>query len=139
LNKKDVSIRLVSKQFDGENNEETEIFSMGTLEKTNQGYRISYVESEATGFEGSTTVLETFGDTKVTMERSGTVTSNLIIEKNTKHHCVYGTPYGAFTVGVNAKDISSDLDDNGGRLDFNYVIDVNSSYLGDFAISVEVR
>lgn len=139
MNKKDVSIRLVSRQSDGESNEETEIFSMGTLEKTNQGYRISYAESEATGFEGSTTALETFGNSKVTMERSGAVTSNLIIEKNTKHHCVYGTPYGSFTVGVNAKDISSDLDDNGGRLDFHYVIDVNSSYLGDFEISVEVR
>ncbi|MDO4945545.1 MAG: DUF1934 domain-containing protein [Ruminococcus sp.] len=139
MNKKDVSIRLVSRQSDGESNEETEIFSMGTLEKTNQGYRISYAESEATGFEGSTTALETFGNSKVTMERSGAVSSNLIIEKNTKHHCVYGTPYGSFTVGVNAKDISSDLDDNGGRLDFHYVIDVNSSYLGDFEISVEVR
>lgn len=139
MNKKDVSIRLVSRQSDGESNEETEIFSMGTLEKTKQGYRISYAESEATGFEGSTTALETFGNSKVTMERSGAVTSNLIIEKNTKHHCVYGTPYGYFTVGVNAKDISSDLDDNGGRLDFHYVIDVNSSYLGDFEISVEVR
>lgn len=139
MNKKDVSIRLVSKQFDGESKEETEIFSKGTLEKTNQGYRISYVESEATGFEGSTTILETYGDSKVTMERNGSVTSNLIIEKNTKHHCVYGTPYGSFTVGVNAKDINSELDDNGGMLYFNYVIDVNSSYLGDFAISVEVR
>lgn len=139
MNKKDVSIQLVSRQSDGENKEETEIFSKGTFERTDCGYRISYEESEATGFQGSVTALETFGSNKVVMDRSGAVTSNLIIEMGTKHHCVYGTPYGSFTVGVNAKEVKCLLDDNGGTLDFRYVIDVNSSYIGDFEISVKVK
>jgi uncharacterized beta-barrel protein YwiB (DUF1934 family) len=73
------------------------------------------------------------------MSRSGSVSSNLIVELGKKHHCVYGTPYGDFMVGVNANYIHSDLGDNGGKLDFRYVIDVNSSYVGDFDISIEVK
>ncbi|MBQ8107354.1 MAG: DUF1934 domain-containing protein [Ruminococcus sp.] len=138
MKKKDVSIKLISTQSDGENKEQTELFSRGTYERTAKGYRISYDESEATGYQGSTTALETFEGGKVIMDRTGQVSSNLIIEKNAKHHCVYGTPYGSFTIGVNAKQVDSTLDDNGGRLFMHYVIDVNSGYVGDFEISVEV-
>ena len=73
------------------------------------------------------------------MSRTGSVSSNLIVELGTKHHCVYGTPYGDFMVGVNAKSIDSELDEKGGKLDFKYVIDVNSSYVGDFDVYIEVK
>ncbi len=136
---KDVSIKLVSRQSDGESQEETELLSSGTYESTDNGYRITYEESEATGFKGSVTSLELEGNSKVTMFRTGAVESNLIIELGTKHHCVYGTPYGDFMVGVNATSINSTLNDNGGRLDFHYVIDINSSYVGDFDITIEVK
>jgi uncharacterized beta-barrel protein YwiB (DUF1934 family) len=42
-------------------------------------------------------------------------------------------------VGVNAKSIDSELDEKGGKLDFKYVIDVNSSYVGDFDVYIEVK
>lgn len=139
MTNKDVSIKLVSVQIDGEMRQETELLSDGTYEKTDKGYRIAYEESEATGFEGSVTTLETEGSQKVTMNRTGAVSSNLIVEDGRKHHCVYGTPYGDFTVGVNATFINSDLNDEGGKLEFHYVIDVNSSYVGDFEIIIEIK
>lgn len=139
MTNKDVSIKLVSVQIDGEMRQETELLSDGTYEKTDKGYRIAYEESEATGFEGSVTTLETEGSRKVTMNRTGAVSSNLIVEDGRKHHCVYGTPYGDFTVGVNATFINSDLNDEGGKLEFHYVIDVNSSYVGDFEIIIEIK
>lgn len=139
MNKKDVSIKLISRQSDGADSDETELYTQGTYEQTDNGYMISYEESEATGFKGSVTSLEVFGDDKVVMNRTGEVSSNLIIEKGTKHHCIYGTPYGSFSVGVNATKIRSSLGENGGDLSFHYVIDVNSSYLGDFEISIEVK
>ena len=136
---KDVSIKLVSRQNDGNSKEESELISTGLYEPTETGYRISYEESEAKGFEGSITTLETDGCRKVTMTRTGAVESNLVVEMGTKQHCVYGTPYGDFMVGITAKSIRSDLDENGGLLFFHYVIDVNSSYIGDFEITIEVK
>lgn len=137
--KEDVSIRLLSRQIDGQDCEETELLSMGTLEMTERGYIISYEETEATGFDGSTTSLEFTDGNKVVMNRRGKVVSDLVVEMGTKHHCAYGTPYGEFMVGVNATKVSSTVDRNGGTLMFHYVIDVNSSYVGDFEVSVEVK
>ena len=59
MTSKEVSIKLVSRQSDGNTKEETELISAGLYEATEKGYRISYEESEATGFEGSVTTLET--------------------------------------------------------------------------------
>ena len=132
-------MKLVSSQSDGEQKESTELLSRAVYEKTNRGYKLTYDESEATGFKGSTTTIELFDGKKVVMSRTGSVISNLIVELGKKHHCVYGTPYGDLMVGVNANYIHSELDDNGGKLDFKYVIDVNSSYVGDFDISIEVK
>lgn len=113
--------------------------SEGKYKKTAEGYRISYDESEVTGFEGSTTMLELVGGKKVLMNRVGAVESELVIELGTKHHCMYGTPYGEFMIGVTAKSIESTLGEAGGKLDFIYILDLNSSYLGEFEINVTVK
>ena len=65
--------------------------------------------------------------------------ANLVVDIGEKQHCVYGTPYGDFMIGITAKTIRSDLDENGGMLFFHYVLDVNSSYIGDFEIAIEVK
>ncbi|NLZ46157.1 MAG: DUF1934 domain-containing protein, partial [Clostridiales bacterium] len=122
MKENDVNINLVSTQSDGENLERTELFTRGKYKKTADGYVISYEESEATGFEGSITSLEVFGQKKVVLERTGSTESQFIIEKDKKHFCRYGTPYGDFTVGVTADEIISSLGEKGGDLKFKYVI-----------------
>lgn len=139
MKSKDVNITLTSTQFDGNEKQSTELFTKGKLFACDEKIVISYEESEATGFEGSVTTLEVFSQDKVIMERKGEASSQLIIEKGKKHFCRYGTPYGDFTIGVSASDIKSTLDENGGKLKFCYVLDINASYLGDFEINIEVK
>lgn len=136
--KKDITISLISRQSDGEQSEQTELFTEGKYMKTADGYVISYDETEATGFDGAVTKLQVYGDDKVVMTRSGAAASNLVIENGKKHHCHYGTPYGDFVVGVNTKSISTNVSNGKGHLEFKYVIDVNSSYVGDFEISIDI-
>ncbi len=138
-NKKEVMITLKSVQNNGEQKLETELITEGSYKKTAEGYVIAYAESEATGFKDSTTVLTAYGDAQVTMQRKGAATSNLVIEKGKKHHCHYGTPYGDFTVGITTGEIKSSLDENGGDLYFKYVIDINSSFISDNEIFINVK
>ena len=139
--KKEADIRLISRQFESEGAEaeQTEVMSQGTFEVTEEGFGIEYEESEATGYEGAVTRLESFGTGKVIMSRTGSVTSNMVVHTGEKHHCIYGTLYGNFEVGVEARKIVNELTEKGGRLFFSYVVDINSSYLGLFEIEVEVK
>lgn len=137
--KDNVTISLVSTQSDGQNTDQSEIITKGTFEKKDNCFVISYKETEATGFDGATTELSVYGDEKVVMNRTGDFMSNLIVEMGRKHYCQYGTPYGEIVVGINSKEIKSELDEYGGKVNFKYVIDVNSSYVGDFDVTIDVK
>ncbi len=139
MNNKDVLITLKSVQKNEKDSDETEIITQGLYTKNEDGYTISYEESSATGFGGSTTILKVVGKEQVTMERTGSTTSNLFIESGKKHHCHYGTPYGDFTVGITTKNITSTLTENGGDLYLNYIVDINSSYVSENEIYVNIK
>ena len=116
----------------------TELITSGTLEKTADGVIVSYDESEATGFQGSSTTLIFRGNDWVSIQRSGSSNSNLIVETGKKHHCHYGTPFGDFTVGIYAHTIENTLDATGGRLYLKYTVDINSSYISDNEIYLTI-
>lgn len=137
--KKDVNINIKSTTtIDGEA-DVTELFTLGKLSRGKEkgSYRLSYEESEATGFEGSTVFLD-ISEKVVTMTRKGSANSTLIIETDKKHHCHYGTPYGDFLIGVQTDDISVMLSDRGGVLYVKYTLDINSSLMSSNEMSITV-
>ena len=71
--------------------------------------------------------------------RSGAVSSELYIERNKKNFCLYGTPFGDMTVGVQGKSVESRMTDLGGNAKASYVIDINSSLIGDYDLEIDVR
>ena len=109
--KKDVLIDIkgIYRQ-DGEQ-DQVELVTTGSYYKRNGDYYIAYDESEMTGFDGTHTVLRVEGSQRVTLSRSGSTKSQLIIERGVRHQCHYDTGYGAMTIGVSGDRVFSDLDD----------------------------
>ena len=68
--KKNVCITIKSTQTVDQDKDSTELFTFGAMESTENGFRLYYDESEATGFAGSSVTLEVT-DEMVTMTRSG--------------------------------------------------------------------
>ena len=135
--KKNVNINIKSTTtVDGES-DVIELFTLGTLSKYKNQLRLSYEESEATGFQGSTVTLD-ISDNIVTMTRKGTANSTLIIDTEKKHHCHYGTPYGDFLIGVQTDEISNSMTDNGGEIYFKYTLDINSSLMSSNEMTITV-
>lgn len=129
--KKDVMINMKSVQFIHDEKSEIDFLTQGMLETVKDGFLIKYDETEMTGYENSSTELKCLGDNYISMIRSGSVNSHLIIEKNKKHYCHYGTPHGDFTIGIQTHSIVNKLTETGGRISFKYTIDVNSGYISD--------
>ena len=102
------------------------------------GWEISYEDSEATGFAGSTTTVTCIGDEFASMRRSGLADSHLVIEKDRRHHCHYGTEYGDMLLGISASRIINRLSEEGGVLYFKYTIDINSAFVSENEIYFEV-
>lgn len=124
-------------EADGERSE-TELLTDGTMEIKGGIPTITYEDSDATGFEGAITTITADGNDLVSIVRSGSANSNLVIETGKKHYCLYGTPYGSITVGIFTHKIENSLSENGGSLYLKYTIDVNSAYMSDNEIYLDV-
>ena len=76
---------------------------------------------------------------KVSMLRFGKQTSQLVVEKGTRHLCHYETAYGAISLGVSADEIEHGLDENGGRLKFSYTLDSGAeSFISRNLVDIKV-
>lgn len=128
--KKNVNIFIKSRASTADDNDESEFFTEGTLERTADGIMLRYDENAEIGYENSR-VSVTANPERIVIERTGEASSILIIEKEKKHYCVYGTPYGDFTVGTHAYEINCGLSEEGGTLEFKYSVDVNSEFVSE--------
>lgn len=137
---KNVLINLTSINTVDDDSSKTELTTAGTLRSLkNGGFELRYEESEVTGFGGSTTRLILHGNSLVNLNRTGTASSDLILEKNKKHHCHYGTPYGDFTMGIFTHCIDNNIGENGGDLYLKYTVDINSSFVSDNEIYIKIN
>jgi len=137
---KDVLITLKNVQSVDADHVETELITLGTFMSLGEdGYKIIYDESMVTSHEGTKTSLSCYGNRAASMERTGVMSANFMIEKDKKHHCHYGTPYGDFVIGIFTHEIINELTDSGGNLYFKYTLDVNSSYISDNEVYVHIK
>ncbi len=132
-------IKMKSIQITDGDESEVELITKGTYSYEDGRYRVSYEDSEATGFEDSVTTVEVEGEKFASVIREGSSSSNLILEVNRKHHCHYGTPYGDMMVGIFSQEINNKLSPDGGKLRMSYTIDINASYISDNVIVMEIE
>ena len=100
---------------------------------------IAYEESETTGMEGSSMMLRVSPEDMVSIIRTGTFQTHLVVQKGKKHFCHYETPFGEFAVGVAAKWVRNHLSDEGGSLALRYTVDANSTLLSDNEIRIDIK
>ena len=88
-----------------------EIQTEATLTLSDGRAEIAYEESEATGMEGSRTVISFLEeeDGIVSMVREGMVSTNLVFEAGKRYLCVYRTPYMPFEVCVRTFKVDNRL------------------------------
>lgn len=136
---KDAIISIKStRRFEGED-DCTELITEGGYLLTEGGCELTYAETDATGYEGSTTSVSVATGKSLEIVRSGKYSSELIIETQRKNYSCYGTPFGDLTVGAAAKKIEAKLNENGGRIVAEYSMDINSQDMGDYFMEIVIK
>ena len=116
-----------------------QLMTRGSFVKRNDHFFISYNETEATGYKGCVTTVKVEGTHKVSMLRFGPAPSQLVIEKGRRHVCHYDTGAGALSLGVSADEIHAALSENGGKVKFSYMLDVDASTLSKNIVDITVK
>lgn len=133
-----VIIKMLSIQYENGERTESELLTEGIFKLRGRLANISYKDSDATGFKGSVTSVTVRGNEYASVVRKGTANSNLTLERNKKHHCYYGTPFGNMDLGVLASEIQNNLTAEGGTLYMKYIIDINSAFVSENEIKLTV-
>lgn len=132
-----ISIEGMQQNPDGEDSR-IEFVTDGLFHFENGEGGFSYMESELTGMDGTKTSF-TVSPLGVIMTREGSLNSRMIFEQGKKHNFLYETPFGATTMGVNTKSVMVDLDENGGDMEIDYVVDFQHSVVGHNLFKINVR
>ncbi|MEE1321577.1 MAG: DUF1934 domain-containing protein [Acutalibacteraceae bacterium] len=101
-------------------------------------YTITYREHDSEEGE-SKTVLRVENSEKVSVSREGAINSYMTIETGVRHLSHHVTPYGAFSLGITAKKVNSDMDENGGSLIFRYTTDQEMQPIGEIEFTITLK
>lgn len=119
-------------------NDSMSLVTEGKLQKENGEYILSYEESEITGLNGTTTVIKVSSDS-VTLIRHGNISAMMLFEVGKTHLTDYKTDYGTVMLGVRAQKVNINLDDSGGNIRVDYVLEYNRAYGGRNSINVKIE
>ena len=100
--------------------------------------RIDYMESELTGLEGTRTDIEAAAG-KVTITRTGTLNSQMVFIMGEKNYFMYGTSFGAASIGLDTKTVKTDFDGTGGSLYIKYSLDSDSRIISRNDLQIQIR
>jgi len=136
---KNVIVSLVGLQIlEGMEPDVLELVTEGTYQKTGDAHYISFQESKSTGMEGTTTIIEASGDI-LTLIRQGSVNSQFIFQQGKKHLSHYDTSYGAFTIGITARNVEIDIGEHSGNIRIGYEMAFNDGHRIFSDVIMEIR
>lgn len=136
---KEVLIEIKGTQILPEGDPDTTVFTTtGTLEVNNDGFLLSYKESEMIGADNVSTEINVNGDT-VVLTRTGGMESQLTIEKGRRHTCLYNTPQGDFVIGIFGESLMTELFETEGKIYMSYTIDVYSGLLSKNIMEIKIK
>ena len=137
--KKMVNLSVCGRQYyPGQDPEVIELTTEGTMQWIDNGWEISYEESELTGLVGTTTTFR-LEDGQVVLIRKGQVRSQMIFREGVPHDSLYQLDFGALLITVCAKQIHAQIDATGGVIDLVYSIAVEQGDAGMVEYHLEIR
>ena len=137
---KEVIISIEGQEIIPEMGEEnkTELVTEGKYYKKGEKHYLSYKETEVTGFDATTTMLK-IEDNRVALTRNGQVNTHMVFASGEKHTGYYDTPYGSFTVGVISDDVKVSFEENRGKIDIHYLLEIDNNTKAEHTLSLQVR
>ena len=124
--------------YDGQEPDEIELVTEGTMEFRDGGWDISYEESELTGLAGVTTTFR-IEPGKVILTRTGKLNSQMVFQQGVPHESLYQMDFGALLLTVEATFVYFDIVPDGGVIDLTYKIDIENTAAGTIDYHLDIR
>ncbi len=142
----DIMLKVIGSQIEnGEEKEQIEFVTEGTIADQPDNFQLSYEESEISGMPGCHTRLTIAkNEPRINMLRKTDDQSSFDTEiefvTGKRHNGYYATPYGPLEMEVLTNSIKGDLDENGyGVIDLEYSIALKGLLEGRNKLQIEIK
>ncbi len=133
----DVMLSITGIQDTGGDKDKIELITNGTLQKSGNEYIIDYEETIETGMEDTHTRISASAE-KVIITRSGSRSSQLLLEKGKRHLNHYDTGYGQIVMGISTSKIDNTIALNG-ELRVAYSIEMNHTLASKNSFFLKIK
>lgn len=124
--------------YHGQEPDVIELVTEGKMDFVDNGWNISYEESDLTGLAGVRTTFRVEPE-KVILTRTGNLHSQMIFEQGVSHESLYQMEFGALMITVFATRIDAKINKDGGCVDLTYQIDVEHSTAGTVDYHLDIK
>ena len=102
-----------------------DVVTEGLIRRRDGRIELEYFETELTGMAGACTCIsfEEQHPEIVTMIRTGSVATALVVEEGKRHVCAYNTEEAAFEICVNTSRVDNRMTERGGEILLDYCIE----------------
>ncbi len=125
-----IMVNIRGTQADAYDDNTMELYTEGMLTHDDGKYIIEYDESEISGMENTRTSLTVEGD-RVQLRRTGAVETEFVFLKSRVFEAAYETPFGMMQMSVLPTQILSELSEEKGKINLEYVIREYVIRIGD--------
>lgn len=115
-----------------------ELTTDGTMEYTDDGWDISYEESDLTGLKGVTTTFRV-EPRKIILTRTGPLNSQMVFQEGVFHDSLYQMEFGAMMITVCASKVEYNLTEAGGTIDLTYGIEIEQTQAGEIEYHLDIK
>lgn len=128
----------ITSHYKASENDIIEVQTPGEYFKKDNKYVAEYEETEISGMEGTTTILE-INPEKVVLMREGTTTAKMEFEKNNKYTTLYNTPYGVLELVISTRNLKVDIGEDGGDIYIDYDMSVAGQASHNTELSINIK
>lgn len=105
---------------EGREHPETDDFTVsGIMKNKKGGFRIEFSEDDSV-----TTIIDTFPDNMVSVNRVGDMNSHMVFADGKAHTCICHTGFFPLHMCVRTKKLENSLTMQGGKLDIDYTVEI---------------
>lgn len=140
MNKTNAWLTIEGQQWSGEEPADVmKLSTEGAIIRQADAWHITYLESPATGLEGTQTTVQVDDSGAISLVRTGTHVMRLTFVEGTRHISRMETPYGSLDVGIYTSSARAELTEAGGRIHLGYTIDFNNREPMNTSLDILVR
>lgn len=136
---KDVLLSITGLQSAPENGSDTvEVIAPGEYYYKNNKHFLIY-EEVTEGFEETTRNMIKVAPDYMELTKKGLTTVHMLFEKNKKNVTYYYTPYGSLLIGIDARRIDVQEQEDEIRVEVDYALEINYEHVAECNIRMNVR